>query len=366
MPGLTIAGATALAGGLAALGSAAGAGIAQGVNYGNSKIARHENYLYNEMAADNAYQRQLQYQRYLQQLQYKQYYDLESPGAIMEQLRSAGLSPSLYAAGNAGGNISGIAQAGAPPQGAGASGIGAPYMSLSPIDFANIRLAMAQAEKAHEEANTMRGENAKGQAEIENIIAKTLGENAKTLFTEMQTKHEEILTNIDDASQHDQIDKIHYDSAIAARKAEQLQYLIVTSKAQSQIAEATVGVEIEKAINQNELLKADKLFRQSSIRLNDAEVNKINDECQKWQQEMLQEWWQIFIKDKEQKTQAEYVKNLRMFQDNQIENLRARLQQDENHFTRTQKLEYYKLLQTLYDNAMERGTRILCDLIPTS
>lgn len=159
--------------GAALIGAATTAGTAA-ANYGSSKQARRENFEYNELAAANAASRQKAYTDYLQKLKYQQYYDLESPEAIIEQLKNAGLSPSIYANGAVGGGISGVSAANA-PQGAGTAGQGAiPITPINPVAFSDMASgieSMARAKLVEEEAKRLRGENEMGKAEITQIIA---------------------------------------------------------------------------------------------------------------------------------------------------------------------------------------------------
>lgn len=118
--------------------------------------ARLDNYEYGEMAADNADERT----RNL-------YADLYSPQAQMEQIKAAGLSPSLFY-----GDMGGISgQTGA--QGTGAAGIAPTAFGMSPMDLASINKLNAEAELLKAKANTENGENERGEAEISNIIQNT-------------------------------------------------------------------------------------------------------------------------------------------------------------------------------------------------
>lgn len=112
------------------------------------------NYKYNELSAENADARQ----RAL-------YEDYMSPAARIEQLREAGLSPSLYADG-AGAGSQGMTQG---AQGAGASGVSVPTGYVNAENAAQIRLLNAQANKAEAEAETINGNNDRGKAEIQQL-----------------------------------------------------------------------------------------------------------------------------------------------------------------------------------------------------
>ncbi len=156
--------------GAALIGAASTAGISA-ANYGNSRQARKENFEYNELAAANAAERQKAYTDYLQKLKYQQFYDLESPKAIIQQLKDAGLSPSIFANGAMGGGVSGVSAANA-PQGAGTAGLGA--IPITPVAFSDMASgieSIARAKLVDEEAKRLRGENEMGNAEITQILA---------------------------------------------------------------------------------------------------------------------------------------------------------------------------------------------------
>lgn len=135
------------------VGTAAAAGINAAANIGiagmnnmwaakREKTARAENYKYGEMAADSADART----RAL-------YNDLYSPQAQLQQIKDAGLSPSLFY--GDGGGISG--QAGA--QGSGAAGVspttfGAPPLELGEIFKTIAETGLINAEKKKIESET--------------------------------------------------------------------------------------------------------------------------------------------------------------------------------------------------------------------
>lgn len=97
----------------------------------NARQARLENYRYGEMSADNADRRAR-----------KMYMDLESPEALLEQYKKAGLSPSLMFDG---GGIGGQTPTGA--QGSGATGTSTQTFGIDPLNAAQIHLMEAQAKK---------------------------------------------------------------------------------------------------------------------------------------------------------------------------------------------------------------------------
>lgn len=104
-----------------------------------SEEDRSQNYYYNEMAAQNADQRQ----RNL-------YADFYSPAALARQYTEAGLSPSLMFGGTPGqGGTAGA-------QGAGANGVKTPYMPMSLIEGAQVANIVAQTKKTKAETENIK------------------------------------------------------------------------------------------------------------------------------------------------------------------------------------------------------------------
>lgn len=122
--------------------------------------ARRENYLYNEMAAEAADART----RAL-------YNDLYSANAQLQQIKDAGLSPSVFY--GDGGGISG--QSGA--QGAGPNGVSPNVYGLDPLAAAQIALTMAQTNKTKAETKNIDVDTDRQE------IAKQLEEMQKNMYT---------------------------------------------------------------------------------------------------------------------------------------------------------------------------------------
>lgn len=138
------------------------------------EIARQENYMYNEKAANAADART----RAL-------YNDLYSPQAQMQQIKDAGLSPSVFY-GSAGG-ISG--QTGA--QGAGAAGVSPTPYGMPNLDYALIAKALSEAKLNEAKADTERGDNERGQAEISKLYQDTATKLSEQNLNEAKTAVEE-------------------------------------------------------------------------------------------------------------------------------------------------------------------------------
>lgn len=135
----------------------------------SAKEARRENYNYNEMAANNADQRT----RAL-------YNDIYSPGAQLQQLEAAGMSPSVFYQGSGSQGTSGA-------QGQGTAGLSTPYSPMSMIEGAQAANLIAQTEKTKAETEninantkTINGENERGLAEIATLWAEKGNKEANT------------------------------------------------------------------------------------------------------------------------------------------------------------------------------------------
>lgn len=149
-------------------GSMLGAAVGGGIGVLNSYMsnqwakeredeARAENYKYGEMQAENADART----RAL-------YQDLQSPSAMLQQYKDAGLSPALMFGngGGAGGSLASGAQ--------GASAAVAPTTyGAQAMQGAELALMLAQVDKTKAETKNIQKGTEKTQAEIDNIVADT-------------------------------------------------------------------------------------------------------------------------------------------------------------------------------------------------
>ena len=179
--------------------------------------AREENYYYNEKAAWNADKRTRQL-----------YADLYSPGAQLQQIKDAGLSPSMFY-----GDAKGISgQAGA--QGAGVAGVEPHTFGLDPLTTAQIANLNANARKTNAEADTEQGKNERGAAEIENIYKDNDMKQALTHWYQFKSEREQIDNVIAKESMPDQI-------KIFKEKAEYMEYLAKTQAFEA----ANKGLECE-------------------------------------------------------------------------------------------------------------------------
>lgn len=319
--------------------------------------ARKENFEYNEIAAENADVRT----RNL-------YTDFESPVAQVQQLKEAGLSPSLFYSSN--GSMGGASATGA--MGQGASGVSPNTFGMgAPSDLADMTLKYAEANKAQAEADRLSGDNNRGKEEIENIIADTMGKKALAAYNNIMKEGAEIQNAINTETFEDQVSFIHYKSENMRYSAEKMMYDAISADAFSKVNKETILPKIAQEREKVKLLQADVLFRNSSIKLNEAEVKRINAEVEKWQEELLQGWLDLQIdqqnaqtNEKNAYTQEKYQAAVEKFQDAQVTNLKERLKMDEDHFTRKQRLEYIKIVTSLVDNGLGRGSELIGKVLP--
>lgn len=260
-------------------------------------LDRKENYQYGEMAADNADART----RAL-------YKDLESPSALLQQYKEAGLSPSLMFGGSGvGGNIAQGAQ------GTGANGISTMQPAYkSPIEAEQVALMKAQERKLNAESMNILGLDDKELAEIGNLIADAKNKLADAGYKEAaeavqvaQSYSIRVNTGIDAAKGEYDINKARAEAEIAAEKAKKAIFETLSAFAQAQVDEATVKDRIGLVRSQVENINMDTIVKNSLKGLNDAEVQRVNAEIQKWQTEIEQGWEDLSIKLMNAKTEQE-------------------------------------------------------------
>lgn len=170
-------------------------GLNAAVNYGMNLDLMHNQHSmsketmkwqheYNEKSANKADERQR-----------KQYFDLYSPEAKKQQLKEAGLSPGLMY-GQQGGVGGGGAATGAQGGGTGLPGTSVPYGNYLDITQATLAAAQAEALKAqankdNADAETTRGDNNRGAAEIKGLEKKTDEIDANIKKLQGETKNQE-------------------------------------------------------------------------------------------------------------------------------------------------------------------------------
>lgn len=229
-------------------------------------LAREENYRYGESAARNADART----RAL-------YWDLQSPAALLEQYKKAGLSPSMMFSGGGVG-----AQPSAGAQGTGAGNISPNVFPMSQMDVANIRLANAQAEKIEEETNTIKGSNERGRAEIDGILQslKNSWLDGEMKSLDVQLKNFEVAIKGATGDTEIAITKQQYENLITTGESlrASLQSLVLQNKITEESADAIIEYNKQRVIEQQAdilLKRSQTSLAQSGINLNKAQIEKL-------------------------------------------------------------------------------------------
>lgn len=143
-------------------------------------IARKENYRLNELAAQNADART----RAL-------YNDLQSPSAMLQQYKDAGLSPSLMFGGAGAG-----AQPSTGAMGAGVAGVAPTSYGVSALESAQIGLMQAQEKKIIAETKNTETDTDKKKAEVDNIVQNTKNQELQAEWQEWQNSISAIELNL--------------------------------------------------------------------------------------------------------------------------------------------------------------------------
>lgn len=244
---------------------------------------RAENYGYGEATANNATKRTKDL-----------YESLYSPRARVEQLKEAGLSPSLMY-----GDNGSVGQAGA--QGTGAQGPINPYTPIDPLSAAQIRNLNAEADLKEAQADTEKGDNEKGAAAIAQMLADAGAKNAAAKLSEANT----ILAQWDDmeraATLNASIHKIHMDALRAEHDAMGAFYEAENEGIKWNINKATEQDQIEIVGKQLAIMAAEAHYINAGTRLTNAEVEEIKAENRRRAAEYAVN----------AKTAEEYRKNLR-------------------------------------------------------
>ncbi len=324
-------------------------GIISGfVNNIYAKEAAERNYKYNEMSAENADLRT----RNL-------YNDLYSPKAKIEQLRQAGLSPSIMSeiAGTGG-----VGQTGA--MGAGSAGQSYSDMAINTPDIAAIELQNAQARKLNAEADVLEGKNERGKTEINEIIAKTKNYRAIEQLNESQRIYQEIDNYIRDKTKELEIKTVEYKTEKMSHESELMFWTAFHEQIATNFDIETFDERIKTIDIKNNNIIQDTLLKQNQIKLNNAQIERINAEINKWQEEIKQEYCKILISAAQAKTYGNYVDNLKEFQQEQIKKLADRIEiEGENAKTAKWQVATTAVLQ-FQKNCIEGTTKLIDAIIP--
>lgn len=297
--------------------------------------ARLANYRLNEKAAENADRRT----RAL-------YNDLYSVGAQMDQLKDAGLSPSIYASGGLAG-MSG--QTGA--QGGGTEGIYPNTYGINPIDVSQIRLNNAQANKLEEETRTEAGTNQRGQTEIEKnlsqiqeILSQKGLNDAAAALANYQAGYQEWYNNFCAANETSMSNKLFFDAEIAANQSEKLLYEAMLAGVQFEIAEDTkeeakaqVRQDLENSIAQEAVFWSQVGLNKAQAKLAVARIDEVYGNLYLRNAELLNEIARTNIQADELKVHQGHLKVAK-----------EELQQKWNIFQDNLEFEAYKLGKELH------------------
>lgn len=217
--------------------------------------AREENYQYGEAAAEQADART----RAL-------YNDLYSPAAQMQQLKEAGLSPSIYASGGIAGK-SGSSGA----QGSGASGISPNVYGINALEMAQIANINADTNKKEAETGNIEEDTTIKRLQQDTIkIDNYIKDSTKDLFSqEMQAVIAQTLANTN--------------RLVEETKGQELQNKWTEETWQTH--KDQLEADLQNTLQDTALKTAQEILAQSNKELNDeqkkkiqAEVNKINKE----------------------------------------------------------------------------------------
>ncbi len=236
------------------IGTASAIGTSTYNNLMNRKQADYE-YSLNEQAADSAYAREK-----------KAYNELYSPAAQMQQLKEAGLSPSLYYNGSAGGSVGGSQQGGASVA---SSAMQNPFAGFNIMDYMERK----------EDIKSKRLDNQKKEKtfdlDIENVVLQNEKLKSDIKNTDIQTKigelnasYQELQNKIAEGTWEDQIKQF---KTITDQQAEILSKL----KRENEIGEQTKANTIIQFQNQTWQTFLSLIEGQVSIDKNRQEVENL-------------------------------------------------------------------------------------------
>lgn len=229
----------------------------------NAEHDREENYRYNEMSADAADART----RAL-------YTDLYSPKAQLQQLKDAGLSPSVFYANGAGG-ISG--QSGA--QGEGASGVrqdtfGIP--NITPLDMSQIELNKAQARNLNADASIKEGST---DEQIKSWYLNNKNQELRNTYMQWEVKIKEIEANLKEKYGEEEITtNLHKLCEETQKLIEETRSAHVTANVNEQTQKEQIEFIKKKVLNivaDTELERSQKKLNESNIQLNHSQMHSL-------------------------------------------------------------------------------------------
>lgn len=287
-----------------------------------------EQFKYNEQAANNADARQR-----------AMFSDLYSPQAQLQQLKAAGLSPSLMFANGVGG------QGLTAPQGGGVSGLPETY-GASSGDLANMALVAAQTRKINAEADTIEGVNVRGKNEIANQLVQMGLTKAATEYTKSQNLAQQLANYITDNTKEFTINQARSQAELTATTAMRAVYESIVAQNEAQWSSETLEERIKSVALENKNLHTKDLLMRSNIRLNDAQINQIDAEIQKWSAEVGIDYCNMLVNLKNANTQAEFVNGIKSYWDRVADNLENRLEFDKSKFDREMRYKWTEFITT--------------------
>lgn len=249
--------------------------------------ARKGNFVYGELAADNADART----RAL-------YNDLYSPAAQMKQLKEAGLSPSIYSNTGMAGK-SGVAGA----QGSAASGIGPstePFQAPSALELAQIR-------KLNAETREIEGETTPAKAKVDLMLSQAATElkkqgnyEAATTMLQLQAISLELTNDLDLATFEHKYQSIVAQSQIDIETAIKAAHESDITKLQLDYQNETYRTQVDLFMAQYQSVLTNTLLMQKDLKLKDEQIKQI-------QQSITQEWFKLKIYEKDSAAQREWL-----------------------------------------------------------
>lgn len=260
--------------------------------------AREKNYKYNEKSAENAYRRQ-------QEL-LNNYY---TPQAQMQQLKEAGLSPSLMYGGS---GTTGTTNA---PSGSGGGNISNNYTTGDPLVLAQLQniaadttKKQAEAKNIEEDTKTQKGENERGAAEIKKMLSELGLNKAKTIFTESETTAQNLMNAVNSEAKEDLIATIQYQGEKLYNEAAYYNELTSKVKLEYNFEKDTYTERVEQ-IKQTTLELATKiLLNDAKTELTEAQQIQIQADITALFEKLKIEAQEVAIKGKEANTHAIQLK----------------------------------------------------------
>lgn len=261
----------------------------QGIGIHAAARAAERNFEYNEKAAQNADERT----RAL-------YRDIYSPEARIEQLKEAGLSPSLL-----GSSIAG-SQGTSGAQGAGTQGLDSGFQPMSVLDVAQQELMRAEANKANAEADALRGNTEPSIIQMLNTMADTNAKNAAKNLTELQAKGQQLENEL-----NQQLNPERIKQAIETTK--EITQHAITAEKEAQMAglkleydKQVFDANVEAAKKNVQVLENQIKLLESEANLNEEQANAIWHNIFLSYEDRLQKYFELEIYNKTQEAQREY------------------------------------------------------------